>query len=385
MKILIACHYFLPHHGGIENVVFNQAKELVSLGHDVTIVTSLLPIHPEDDVSGAKVIRVPAWNILENKLGLPYPLFSPRLARVLKFEIKQTDAVQVHSHVFMPSIIAAHYAKVFRKPLILTQHNTFVEYDSAILQVLQRVADLTLGRYTIQRAAQVLAVSGATKAYVTSIFRLARSMVHYNGIDPERFKPVQNQTKLRDRLNLPRNKTIFFTIRRITFKNGIDTLLETAKLMKDNPEVLFMIGGTGPDLAAAQAFVHLHHLMNVVFLGFVSDTDLPDYYAAADVFILPSKKGEGFPLVVLEALSSGIPVISTRSGGHVEILESSPCGYVVEPDQPDSIARVVMELSNDPQKLSSMKLSSRRHIESSLTWKKNVAHLVSCLDKGLAL
>ena len=384
MKILIACHYYLPHRGGIENVVFNQAKELVSLGHEVTIVSSQLPSGLTEDGAGARVIRVPAWNRPERKLGVPYPVFSPRLLKVLKREIQKADAVQVHSHVFMPSIIAAHYAKVFQKPLILTQHNTFVEYDSFLLNGLQRLADATFGRYTITRATQVLAVSSATNDYVRTISRLAPTNVHYNGIDPDRFKPARDQAALRDKLRLPNDKTIFFTIRRITFKNGIDTLLETARLLRDTSDALFMIGGSGPDLEAARTFVRQHHLGNVMFLGFVSDVDLPGYYAAADAFILPSKKGEGFPLVVLEALSSGIPVIGTRSGGHVEILDASTFGYVVDPNQPTSIAQVVTDLCDNPQKLSRMKRSSRRYIESSLTWKKNVAQLVLCLSQGIA-
>ena len=80
MKILIITHYFEPHIGGIEIVAYNQAKELVKKGHEVTIVTSKLDREKAvEQKEGIRIVRVPAWNLFENKFDVPYPIFSPRL------------------------------------------------------------------------------------------------------------------------------------------------------------------------------------------------------------------------------------------------------------------------------------------------------------------
>ena len=83
MKILIATHYFLPHKGGIEFVAYNQAKELVKKGHQVTIVSSKIGNEPEEEImDGIKVRRVKAWNYFEDKQGVPYPIYSPKIFSV---------------------------------------------------------------------------------------------------------------------------------------------------------------------------------------------------------------------------------------------------------------------------------------------------------------
>ena len=383
MKVLIITHYFPPHPGGIENVAYNQAKILSELGHDVTVITSAVPSILPSDNENFSIIRVPVFNILEDKLGIPYPIFSPRIFKIISKEVKKADVVNGHGHVYMPIVISAQFAKHYHKPFILTQHNTFVEYKSAILRGIQHLADVTMGSATINCATDILAVSTATQEYVNTI-QTALTRVNYNGIDIKRFHPSKNQDELRLRLSIPVNKTIFFCVRRITFKNGIDTLLEVANLLRNRDDIHFVIGGKGPDYSAVQEIIKKQKLSNVSLLGFVSDKDLPDYYAASDVFILPSKKGEGFPLVVLEALASGIPVIATRSGGHVEIIETGKHGYIVEPNESDKIAEYVVSLSDKPSLLEYMKQCSHELAVESLSWERNVEYLSEILVKAIA-
>jgi glycosyltransferase involved in cell wall biosynthesis len=229
----------------------------------------------------------------------------------------------------------------------------------------------------------VITVSEATKDYMNSIVPV-KTQIHYNGVDVERFKPTLHQTALRKDLKLPEDKIICFTVRRITFKNGVDTMVETAKLLKSRSDIFFVIGGKGPDLELARGLIKKVKLKNVRLLGMVSEEDLPRYYAAADIFILPSKKGEGFPLVVLEALASGLPVIATRSGGHIEIIESSNNGFIVEPDQPNQTAHCIEELTAKPAQLAGMKRDSRQFAEQYLSWENNVASLLSVFEEASA-
>lgn len=382
-KILIVSHYFPPHVGGIQNVAYNEAKLLSEHGYKVTVVTSALPRvdNPISNNESFKTIRIPAWNILEKRLGIPYPIFSPSLYITLKKEVAYADVIHVHGHVFIPSFISARIAKRNNKPLVLTQHNTFIEYKSKVLLYTQHMADRLLGKPTLRKATKVIAISEATKQYIESILPIKPIVRHNNGVDIERFKPTKDQKALRAELSLPADKIICFTMRRITFKNGIDTLIETAKLLKFHPDILFVIGGKGSDLKLVQKMIIKEKLKNVKLLGAVSDEELPRYYAASDIFILPSKKGEGFPLVILEALASGLAIIATRSGGHVEIVENSKFGFIVDPNSPEQVANKIEYMSNKTSILKIMQKNARDYAIDNLSWGKNISELIGVFEE----
>src|SRR5579864_997763 len=106
MKILIVTHYFEPHIGGIEIVAYNQAKELVKRGHEVTIVTSKL--HREkavEQTEGIRIVRVPAWNLFEKNFDVPYPIFSPLLISTIRREMKKSDIIHAHGILYLGSFV----------------------------------------------------------------------------------------------------------------------------------------------------------------------------------------------------------------------------------------------------------------------------------------
>ena len=113
-------------------------------------------------------------------------------------------------------------------------------------------------------------------------------------------------------------------------------------------------------------------------MGFVSDAELPSFYNAADLFVLPSKSGEGLPLVSLEAMACGLPVIATDVGGVREIL---PEGYgkFVPPDSPDAMAEAVQEFSR--LDLPPIKQKLRAMVEEKFSWEKNVEQLTQIYEQ----
>jgi glycosyltransferase involved in cell wall biosynthesis len=94
---------------------------------------------------------------------------------------------------------------------------------------------------------------------------------------------------------------VVITVRRLVYKNGVDTLIDSAEMaIKKNSRLVFLVVGEGPDFAQVKAKItQLEIGNNFRLTGFVSDEDLPLYYNAADFFVLPSKSGEGLPLVAL--------------------------------------------------------------------------------------
>lgn len=369
MKLLFVCHYFLPHMGGIENVVYHEANGLTDLGAKITVLTSRIPGKEyRSPLPKIKIIRIGALNIFENLFGIPYPIFSPDIITALWREIKNNDITHVHGHMYLSSFVAAVFSRILHKPLILTQQNTFIEYKNPFLRAIENIVDKTIGAFTLKTAKAVIVPSLKTKNYVSSIVKnIACPLVMPNGVDTDKFSPPKNKIYIRKQLSLP-GKFICLTVRRITFKNGLDTLLESAKLLKNNTDITFIIGGTGPDEIMMKKYISTNNLKNVRCVGFISDSDLPLYYQASNLFILPSKKGEGLPLVVLEAFSSGIPVIATKSGGHEEIILNDQTGFLTKVGDARAISKNINYLFKNPNILSKMSVNCRRLAVRDYSW-----------------
>lgn len=381
MKVLIAYQYF-SFKGGIEHVITSQSSLLNQQGYEVALLTSeYLDNQPSEITPKIPINRIASFNYLYTKLGIPFAIPHPTPKNFKKIQelIRSYDVINVHGHPYLFSFIIILMAKVAKKPVILTQHNTKIKATNKFVDIIYFISDHTIGKYNIANSATIITVSDETRKYIAGLKPDAspRMKTIYNGIDSSLFKPIKNKSSLRKELGLPVDAFICFTVRRITFKNGIDTLLEAAASNKDM-SIHFVIGGTGSDLEKAKRYINTKKMNNVTLLGFVNDNALPKYYAAADVFILPSRQGEGFPMVVLESFSSGLPVIATRSGGHTEIIDDSN-GYLVEPESPTQIVEKIQELRS--RDLLAMGKRCRKLILERFTWEANTASLKEEIHK----
>jgi glycosyltransferase involved in cell wall biosynthesis len=264
---------------------------------------------------------------------------------------------------------------------VLTQHNTFIKYDS-IFDNIERLNDLAIGKETLKEADKIIAVSNATKDYVLSLgAKPEKVKVLHNGVDLVKFRPLAGKREeIRRKLGISKDAVVVLTVRRLVYKNGIDTLIETANIaVKKNPKIIFLVVGKGPDFNNVQLRIEqLGIEKNFRLTGFVKDEDLPFYYNAADFFVLPSKSGEGLPLVALEAMACGLPVIATNVGGIREILMKD-YGKLVPPNQPELLDRAILEFCNVD--FSSRKKELRAIVEEKYSWDKNVERLIEIYEE----
>ncbi len=380
IKICVVTHLFLPHVGGIERVVYEQSKRLLWMGYKPTILTSDASNTTEKSyiVDGIKVYCYPAFKI-GFRVGIPYSVPKPHSYETFLKCIKASDVVHVHGHPYLSSYLAVKLAKKYSKPIVLTQHNTFIKYGG-FLNFAEKLNDRLVGRRVLQESDKIITVSKATLNYVLSLGADQRKIkVLYNGVDIERFKPSASKTEIRKILGFPKNRFIVLTVRRLVYKNGIDLLLESAKIaVKKNPSLLFLVVGSGPDFEKINSKIHEFKLENnFKLLGFVSDAFLSLYYNASDVFVLPSKSGEGLPLVILEAMACGLPVIATNVGGAPEVVDES-CGRIVPTDNALFIAEAVLEFSNSDPSAKSRRI--RELVEERYDWNKNVKRLIEIYE-----
>ncbi len=205
-------------------------------------------------------------------------------------------------------------------------------------------------------------------------------MLH-NGVDVDHFKPLNGvRDAMRKKLGIPKAASVVLTVRRIVYKNGVDTLIESAeRAIQKNPRLVFLVVGKGPDFEKVkEKIAQLELQENFRLTGFISDDDLPFYYNAADFFVLPSKSGEGLPLVALEAMACGLPVIATNVGGISEIIKEE-YGTLVPPDSPEALAEAILEFSQ--KEWAALRKDLRVMIEQEYSWDKNVEKLVEIYEE----
>lgn len=376
LRILIVTHYWQPHRGGVETVAREQALRLAQRGHQVSVVTSRLRGDPElawED--GFPIYRVDAVNVLE-RLGIPYPLFSWRLVALFERLMPAHDVVLAHGHTYLSSVVASFMARRHGRALVLLQHNPFIRYRFP-WNIVERGADLLLGRYSVRSATRVVAVSEHTARYARTLVSGRSIGVLRNGVATSRFSPVSSSDErmaIRARLDLPREPFIVLTVRRLVYRNGLDTLLAACTQLRNQRDVLVVIGGSGPKQGMLERVVEREGLSNVRLVGSIPEELLPDYYRAADAFVLPTRTGEGFGLTVLEAFASGLPVIATRGGGQEEIVGEGRTGLLVPAESPWALAEAIQFLQSQPE-LARRMGQAAHSTASAMDWERNVEEL----------
>jgi glycosyltransferase involved in cell wall biosynthesis len=115
----------------------------------------------------------------------------------------------------------------------------------------------------------------------------------------------------------------------------------------------------------------------------VPDEQLPYYYNAADCFVIPSSSGEGLPMVLLEAMSCGLPVVSTITGGTAEIIKEGVNGFLAPPRDPSALANAVSKALSQKTASSAIGRKNRKAIEKDFTWDKNLQKLHEIYEEFL--
>jgi glycosyltransferase involved in cell wall biosynthesis len=379
-KLCVVTHTFLPHVGGIERVVYEQCKRLMKKQFETMVLTHRNYTANSYVFDGIKVRCYDSINI-GFRLGIPYAIPQVNSFKTFLETIKANDLIHVHGHPYLSSLLAAKIAKRYGKPLVLTQHNTFIKYNN-IWDTAEMVNDLAIGKQVLKEADKIVVVSNATKNYVLSLgANAAKIRVLHNGVDLKRFKPLPEvKGEMRKKLGISQDACVVMTVRRLVYKNGIDTLIESAGIaVKKNPKLVFVVVGKGPDFEEIkERIVQLGMQRNFRLMGFISDKDLPFYYNLADLFVLPSKSGEGLPLVALEAMACGLPVVATNVGGTSEVM-SEEYGKLVQPNSPNSLAEAILEYSC--KKLAALKKELRTMMEQKYSWDRNVKKLVKIYEE----
>lgn len=356
-RILLVCHYYAPHVGGIENVVQAEAERLAARGHEVTVLTS----SDRGGVSregGVRVVRVAAWNGLEDRAGVPFPVFSPRLlGRAIRLA-READLVHVHDCFYLSSWSAGLAAAFARKPVVLSQHVAVVDHPSALVSAVQKLVYGTAGRLLVRRAARVFVINEHVGRFVRGLGAPEEKIVILsNGVDTDRFRPPKDPAEregLRERFGLPLGRPLALFVGRLVPKKGIDIALAAPRGGYD-----LVVAGSGDAKALdGQAGVH--------FLGSLPPERVAELMRACDVLVLPTV-GEVFPLVVKEAMSTGLPVVTTDEPDYAA-PDVDRGGLVLVERDPNAVGAAIARTVADPAEYERMSEHALDYARRCFSW-----------------
>lgn len=360
MNILIVTQLFYPDTvGGSERVVFEQGREFVARGHRVVVVTprvrSSLPVR--ENISGMEVRRYGSsfitklvgqslsdlWHgkkfirrLLASEkfdaaiLHHPYPAAAFFKSQIQDSKFKIQSVYVFHASVWRELVLDRKYGGI--------HHSVIGRLFGFVTEPLFLLRTKRVEASVLKRATKIVVLSEFSRRILSETFGQAgeRAIKIPGGVDLDVYRPHPNPAALRDRLGLPRGVPIALTVRRLVPRMGLVSLVRAwTSVLRAVPNALLLIGGEGPEAARVRAEIKKHGLdANVRLLGFIPIKDLADFYAAADVYVLPTIAFEGFGLTVLESLASGTPVVGTPAGAIPELLE---------PFDPSLLAREVSE------------------------------------------
>jgi glycosyltransferase involved in cell wall biosynthesis len=342
MKIVIVNSFFPPWRGGAESYTFNLGANLRRRGHEIVVFCGNEPLTPGFQV--VEGIRIERLEILGRLYGTPImPSLPGRLSR------ERADVLHANFPSPYIAFLTAVTAKWNTTPSILTWHNDLPSVTT-IASLLAEAHDKLLLPVYLPRYDRIIATTEQYAATSRNLRRVREKVVIIpNGVDTVRFNPNVSGDEIKEKFRLRGRSVLLFVgaLSQWHRYKGLDVLLSAmARLRKVNENVRLLVVGDGSLSNEYRALAKsLGASEEVIFAGDVSDDALPEYYACADILVVPSKdRSEGFGLTILEANASGKPVIGSNVGGIPGVIEDGENGRLVPANEPVMLAEAVGHL-----------------------------------------
>jgi len=330
-RVLIAVSQFRP--GGAERLVAHLAFGLQGRGHPVTLIVleETGPWAEELRTQGVAVIGLGSRNARDLVALM-------RLRKVLK--TKTPDVINVHDRWSLPYVRAARW-RAGGTPVVFSAHGLmYGEPERAGLKF----------RWAMRGVSAMTAVSEEVCDRHARFFGWdGRVDIIPNAVPDGRPPEVTRQAVCRE-LGLPADTFVFLAVGNARPEKAFENLVDAAARLPRTPGArpfTVLIAGALAESLYCRDLVARHEasgLGNAVrFLGYRDD--VPALLLAADAFVL-SSRSEGLPMVVLEAMMAGLPVVATRVGGVPDAV--GDCGLLVEPERPEALAEAMQRLMDDP-------------------------------------
>lgn len=362
--VLISFEYPPAIIGGVGRVAADKVKAFRLLGHRVFVVAPGI-CEPGVSVSGdPDFYPIPVHGNIKKLLQSIKILKS--IINIEKRKGKKIDFIYSLSGTY-PGFAAKRIGRKYNIPYVTVAHgNEFLRFqDKKLLK--NKIIDVYNGSLA------VLAISSFIKERLIDygVADTEKIVTAPNGVDTGVFKPADAPavTEIREKYNIPADTFVMLTVSRLDGrKSHLNVLRALKEILKESAagpgegkNILYLIGGTGPQKERIEEYIDAGGLDgNVRYIGFVDEKDLPALYTLSDLFIMPSvyreAEGdvEGFGLVFLEAGACGTPSIGGSAGGCTDAIEDGVSGFTVDGNSVAAIKEAVVKLYSDREALERM-------------------------------
>ena len=381
MTICFFSAQYLPTVGGVERYTYNLAKELVTKGNKVVIVTSALPNLPAQEVTeeGFVVYRLPVISFMNGRFPV---IKNNKECRQLVKKLKQ-EKIQfcvIQTRFYINSIFGAYFAKNQKIPSLVIEHGSAHLMRDGLTGFLGNIYE-HMAFWLIRRAcADIYGVSKACCTWLEH-FNVNTDKLLYNAIDPVQLEALITEKSLRDiEKYIPEDTQtiIYFSGRFIPEKGVVQLATAFKKLLQTHPKTILIMSGNGV------LFNEIKNLkiINIVLLGEVDYRYCLACFKRADIFCLPTFS-EGFATTILEAAMFENAILTTPTGGSPEIIISPEHGLLFETMQTDAIYNALLTAVNDHKWCVRAGKNAKKQLLESFTWDKVSDKLIEIISQKL--
>lgn len=380
-KILFINYEFPPLGGGGGHANAQIAKRLVLAGHEVHVMTSRFRgLSKEESWEGVHLHRIPTLRRHQEKCGV--------LEMAVFLLMSLIYAIPFYRRL-KPEIVVAFFSIPCGPAALLLKKLYGVPYVVALrggdvpgflpeqLAFFHRIA-AGLNRFIWRNAFALTANSRGLGELARTFYDQTLVRIIPNGVEPRFFSPQRNTKSPTDRL-------VVLMVGRLVQQKNIERQIEIfLRLAKRGEErIVLHIVGDGPERDHLEDLARRSGILNrtVFFLGWCERDAMPQYYHAADVFLMTSDF-EGMPNVVLEAMAAGLAIVATDAPGTDELVRTGENGYLVARDHLKDIDETLIRLRSDPAMLTKLQTGSRARV-ASYTWESVAAQYALLIEEAL--
>ncbi|MFY0543866.1 glycosyltransferase family 4 protein [Brevibacillus sp. H7] len=352
-----------PIRGGAIQTYISGVAPMLSNKHDLTILGISDPALPErETVKRISYVRLSGKQNLEN--------YRKEIINFLKKN--SFDIIHMFNR---PYLVRAVRETAPKSKIVLSMHNDMFGPDKIHPEE---------GEYAINQVDRIVTVSNYIGQNISNLFPAAAKKIRtiYSGVDLSRFVPYYSKeaqtirNTLRKKHNL-QNKKIILYVGRLSPKKGADILVWAMReLVKKHKNCVLVLVGSNwysenlvSDYVAFVRALATRSPIPVISTGFVTPDEVHQWYMAADIFVCTSQWQEPLARVHYEAMAAGLPIITTRRGGNVEVIQDN--GLIVEkPEDPAEFAKKLSVLLEDPKLREKMGRKGRSMAEEKYSWKR---------------
>lgn len=385
MKVLAAV--IIPPHLNASGAA-NAAKHLsASLAEYCDIDLAILSSQEKSGNLGkAVLLERKSSNILSFTKGL-----LPNKFRTLFYKADIPSLIErgnydlIHLHNVIPALEAKRVAQTCvqqKIPYVVSTHGFFEITSGGTAYVLKHLHEKLAWKYFLEKpfnyviahAHKILALSPLEYPLLNNLgIRNENIEIVTNGVSQEFYTEnhLEQMKSIAERWSLPPDKTkipVSIFLGNHTKNKGVEILLEAFSLIK-KPFILIICGKKRNNINYTKYASNLSSEQKIIFTDWISYEDVVSLFHYADLFVYPTLS-DTLPLVVLEAMAAGLPVLSTKVGGIPYQVESG-CGVLVEPGNPQAIAEAFEQMTQDKSRSIAMGRNAKQVVKSKFSWENS--------------